>query len=436
MKIAHLAYSCFLVPLLAHLVSCGEDSDLSSLKSQSIENPLASLYYVDFDSDHSSNNRSIGFDDFIAEPGACDDYYSGAFYCSGYSAMPKTDESYTQEPTPESHSSTPAIPYFNGIQVIGNFDPDRPSILYIHGWNRVSKDIVKTMPDYWVMQAQNAGFNTLFFHWAEMSYDDGNGCLGLGIFGGPNIPCNASYNSFKSEGIADIFLDSYRELFMNTNGSVRVVAHSVGSVLAVLSSYVMQLDPRFENVAKPSRIDLIDPFVSVGLGANRSKPYDGQIPHNDNLLPVYKDNVVKDFVSGSVCRSKWRFFIPPNHHSQYCQVEGMTYKLIKEYQVPTFVLSSIVSTITTRDLSKVAVMQSFADQSLKLDLMSKHSTPIASYMYSFAPGEPDNGLDASSSDDVLLDMANEQVLDRVSTKRRQTAGFDTVKLADDEYELF
>ncbi len=422
----------FTLAAIVLMVSCREGGTNSLLSSSEPKNPLASIQYIDL---LPTGQLEPDTDDgFFAQPGLCNEQYSGDYYCSGYSAKREPYRNSKQQPTPESFSSTVPESKFSGIQVIDYFDRNRPSLIYTHGWNSNHPQSVNSMPDYWIIQAQMAGYNTLYFHWSEYSYDVGEGCLGLGVFGG-GIPCNAAYNIFKAGGITDIFLDSYRELFSGSTAPVRLVGHSLGSMLVTYATYLMHIDPRFNYIAKPNRIDLIEPFVMIGLGANRSNPYDGQIPQDDNLYPIYRKNIVKDFVKGSACRSKWNVILPPNHNSQYCQIEGMVYRLIKDYNVPTFVMTSIVGDLTARDLVKVAVTQSFGLAAFKFDVTSKHATPITSYMLSFAPGEPLGGFDASTSDEIILNLAIQQALDRENVGRVQTAGFNTINLLDDEFEM-
>jgi hypothetical protein len=112
----------------------------------------------------------------------------------------------------------------------------------------------------------------------------------------------------------------------------------MGSQLAILSTYRMYKRADFGGVKKPSRIDLIDPFMTPGLGGNRDRPYDGQVA-SDRYLPAdYRTNIVTSFKPGSKCRSRsvgllWWVISPANHLSQYCQNEGMAYSLVKDHSV-------------------------------------------------------------------------------------------------------
>jgi hypothetical protein len=371
---------------------------------------------------------------FYPQPGACSSYYSKEYYCDGYTQLNLPLGSGSPNVTPEIATSTAPASYFNGMQILGPFDASRPSVIYIHGWNVEAPDHVFGLPDQWVKQMQAAGYNTLQFHWAELAYDDGGGCPGLGWFGVGNIPCNVSHELYKGGSAIDIFLNAYKQIFSDTQAPVRLVSQSLGATLTIYAAYRMYIDDNYSQVNKPNRIDLIDPFIGVGMGGDRSRPYDGQVPPDSTLPGVYRNHIVTDFVAGSPCHANWRFFIPPNHLSQYCQAEGMLYHLLKDYDVGAIVFSSIVGGASAGDFDRVAVFQAFSGSAFQGDLTSRHTSPNASYFFSFAPGEPNNAYDASTPDEGILNAARQQALDGVDMSLIQTAGYDTISLLDDNYQ--
>lgn len=370
---------------------------------------------------------------FLSEPGKCEGVFSKTYYCDGYTQRNLPVAPTGANETTASRASKVSRPGFVGIEEITSFDSKKPTLLYIHGWNVEGENKVFGFPDAWAHQAQAAGYNVMQFHWASLSYDSGEGCPGFQWFGFGNIPCNSSFDIYTKGGSSDKFIEAYKGKFTGYSQSVRLVAQSLGASLAITSLYRMYLDPSNEGLALPSRLDLIDPFIMPGMGASRTRPYDGQMPE-DSLLPSdLRSSLVTSFRPSSACRSTWWLFFPANHLSQYCQNEGMLYKLVSENDLAVLNLSSIVSWATAHDFRYVVVDQAFSAKAFKGDLLARHVTPNAAYFYSLAPGEPKRGYDASSSDEKVLSASLSQLRGE-NVAVIQTAGFDTVKLSDDAYQ--
>ncbi|MBM4253441.1 MAG: hypothetical protein FJ146_15840 [Deltaproteobacteria bacterium] len=375
---------------------------------------------------------------FLPEPGACNKTYSKGYYCDGYTQRNVPLSPASPNPTPETSASTIPPPQAVQLQVVGTFDHARPSVVYIHGWNAEGPQKVYPFPDHWAHQAILAGFNVLAFHWSGLSYDTGAGCPGLGIVGGPNLPCNAAHQLYKAGGAADKFLDAYRVRFTNYSQPVRLVAHSMGSQLAILATYRMHKRGDFEGVKKPTRIDLLDPFMTPGLGGRRDIPFDGQVASDRYLPDDYRRNIVTSFRPGSKCRSwsiglLWWTISPANHLSHYCQNEGMAYALVKDHNIAMIDFNSILGGVTANDFRKIMLFQSFNSRAFMQHPLSLHVAPVAAYFFSFAPGTPPNGYDASTPDSQILAAARDQAVHNINTNRIQTAGLNTVTLQDDGY---
>jgi pimeloyl-ACP methyl ester carboxylesterase len=390
-------------------------------------------------SDHQEDGLSLdGTSGFYAEPGACDQAHSKTYYCDGYMERSFPLSPAGANPTAEAASSNPPKAGTVGLQLIGAFNASRPSIIFVHGWNLEARDKPYGFPDQWARQANLAGFNVFAFQWASLSFDTGAGCPGFGFIGSINLPCNAAHDLYKANSATDKFLADYREYFSGYNQSVRIVAHSMGSQLSILATYRMYKRQDFANVKKPSRIDLVDPFMTLGLGGNRSKPFDGQIPPDETLPADYRANLVSAFKSGSKCHSwsvgfLWWNVVPANHLSQYCQNEGMAYALVKDHNVGMIDFNSILGGLTAGDFKNIMLFQSFNPRAFKGNPSSMHNSPNASYFYSFSPGTPANGYDASSSDEQILTGARKQAINNINMSRTQRAGFDTITLRDDDY---
>lgn len=368
----------------------------------------------------------------VPENGLCDGEYTLNYYCDGYSPTVLPSQKPNQNITDANFSSTYPNLDFVGLQVIGDFDRKRPSVVYIHGWNELLPDRVVGMPDSWVARMQNAGFNTIFFHWSSQSYDDGMGCLGLGWFDEVGIPCNVSYKVFQEGGPTDIFLQAYQELFQGETAPVRLVTHSLGVNIATLATYRMYTEEAFSGLTKPNRLDFTDPYFTPGLGFNRLDPFDGQIPPNEDLPSGYIDNIVEEFHDKSSCHAEPKNELPANYLSQYCQMEGMLFSLLRDHQVPSLVLSSIVSYLLAYDLGNIAVYQEFSEYAFNSNFVALHVMPIAAYMFSFGESGEANLYNALTPDEVILAKAKEQAFRDIDVSLKQMAGFDTVSLMDDQ----
>ena len=375
---------------------------------------------------------------FYGEPGACDKAHSKTYYCDGYMERSVPLAPSGANPTTEAASSNAPKAGTVGLQLIGKFEATRPTIIFVHGWNLEGRDKPYAFPDQWAGQANTAGFNVFAFEWSPLSFDTGAGCPGFGFIGSINLPCNAAHNLYKAGGATDKFLADYREYFSGYNQSIRLVAHSMGSQLSILATYRMYKRQDFANVKKPSRIDLIDPFMTLGLGGDRNKPFDGQIPPDGALPADYRANLVTGFKSGSKCHAWsigffWWNVVPANHLSQYCQNEGMAYALVKDYSVGMIDFNSILGGLTAGDFKKIMIFQALNPRAFQSNPTSLHNIPTASYFYSFSPGTPTNGYDASSSDQQILTDARKQAINNINMSRMQRAGFNTITLGDDDY---
>lgn len=369
---------------------------------------------------------------FWQQPEDCDEFFSKEYYCDGYTQLNLPMGEGSPNLTDQIKTSTAPDPGFIGMQVLGEFDKDRPTVIYVHGWNVEKPSQVFGLPDQWVQQAQKAGFNMVQFHWSKLAFDNTKNCPGLNGFIVGNIPCQAGFEFFKASGASDYFIDAYRKLFDGYQQPVRLVSQSLGVGLAIFSAYRMYEDPSLKDLMKPNRLDLIDPYIMVGVGSRRNRSFDGQIPPNEQLPKDYQNNIVNEFVPGSSCTSRSRGFKPENLYSQYCQIEGMLYRLVSEHELGLVTYSSIVGGLTAYDFRKLGAFQAFADKAFNYDLTSRHTSPNAAYMYSFSASGSKEFLSAATSDEKIRELTK-KVLSGRRHHLRQTAGFDTITLFDDAY---
>lgn len=370
--------------------------------------------------------------EYYPEPKNCDEFHSNEYPCDGYTLLNLPMGEGSPNLTEEIETNTEPDPYFIGLQRLGSFDKKKPSVIFIHGWNVDAPDHVFGLPDQWVQQWRLAGYNVFHFHWAELSYDSGYGCLGLGSIGMANGPCRAAQNLLKKGGASDLFLEAYRNVFTKNTQPVRLVAQSLGANLAIYSLYRMHIQKKFRNIKKPNRIDLIDPFIMPGFGPRRNSPFDGQMPPHETLPDDIKGNLIRKFIPGSACHTNIFF---GNYLSQYCQAEGMLYKLVKDFNVGILTFASIVARITASDFSKIGAFQASSSRAYGTAIITKHTAPNASYMYSISPGEPKNGYDASTSDEKILEASKRQIAGE-NMRRIQTSGFNTITFQDDRFKAY
>jgi hypothetical protein len=363
-------------------------------------------------------------------------------YCDGYWMRNSTERGVND--LPQNKSSN--WPTEEGLKLIsGDFDPNKPTVIFIHGWmGKVPKGTTVGFPDMWRDQAKAAGFNVGVFSWHNLASDDGKNCLGEEYLDSKkvNSPCHAAYSMFQKGGASDLFLSQYEKSGYFSDSykkEVRLVGHSLGTQLALFSAYRFYHHPTFERgFARPTRVDLIDPAFAVftskkGLGRHLS----GMIPDEHFLPDDYQKSVVREFVHGSDCDNtaiiKLNDIFSTSRSSQYCQLEGMAYDLVKKQKVAVVDFSSIVGGISSEDLYKVTAYQAFSSKAFQGSQASRHGTPLVSYWFSFAPGDPEGGFDASTDTSILLDIATRQIGgEQLST--RQTEGFDTITLDDDKFE--
>ena len=342
------------------------------------------------------------------------------FPCDGYAQLhtgdPKGYE--TEKNTPVSR------PKEEGLELVGTFDPEKPTLIWIHGWNLVNKNASFGFPVAWAEAAHTAGYNVFAFHWFQQSFDLGKGCAGLGWFGGVNEPCNASQGIYRLGGAGDFFLESYI-----TSGyfgreykkEIRFVAHSMGAQLATFVAYRLWRSPEFQEYSPPTRIDFVDPYVKVGLGKSREKPTDGQLPLS---LPAdYSRMLATDFFPGSKCKSEGPWYSQANYLSQYCQTEGMLWAL-RRFNVSFLNLTSLVGWASAEDFRKIITTESFSGWAFSGNFEARHRVPPASYWFSLTAPEPKNGWSAASDSEKLK---------RNIGFRTQSAGYNTVELGDDSF---
>lgn len=167
------------------------------------------------------------------------------------------------------------------------FDPSKPTVIYIHGWQKDSTTELyresfnpSTMDtdygadvnsaDYWV----NKGWNIGIFYWNQFSDESEvkdaeakiwstSGSEGMrwrkadGTYETTNVPTVSA---------AQLFVNAYKEAMSSFSGSeIRLVGHSLGAQMVINSSKIIsdEIDKGdMQSKLLPNRVALLDPFWS------------------------------------------------------------------------------------------------------------------------------------------------------------------------------
>ncbi|MCU0675616.1 MAG: hypothetical protein MUE69_22850, partial [Myxococcota bacterium] len=229
----------------------------------------------------------------------------------------------------------------------------------VHGWVPDGNPPIAPNLEGW----QGSGFNTVFMRWHHAATDSAAGCPGGGgIFGIPNVPCNAEARVFGQRGslphnAGERFVEGYKQLFQAhpNAGEVRVVAHSLGSQMAAYLTY--RLYHEGWNGRRPTRIDLLDPFASP---ANPGTPFPSYIIPNDQA------------VGGGSCGSG-------NRGTGYCRLENML-QFLRDRGVGTLVIRGPASSHFTNDLHYVSPVVEMPGDWVGGDLKNRHAAVVPWYM--------------------------------------------------------
>jgi hypothetical protein len=278
----------------------------------------------------------------------------------------------------------------DGLHLLGEFDPGKPSIIYVHGWVREERRM-PMFPN--VAGWQAGGFNTFIYRWHHDALDLEE-CTFLGL----RFECadQAEQRIWGARGFAgEKFIASYRAFFTQYpqyDREVRLVGRSLGAQMALYLSYGLVRNRDIAlNVVVPQRIDLIDPYVSLASTVK------GRLPE-DSLLPM-----PPDLRSEGLCGNS-------NENTIYCVLENMAVFLRLHSEVRVITYGSFVSDLLASDFRWFTVYQQFstgfmcnrAHESDRAecgpgDLLknssvvdAEHSLPLLSYMWSIdeAPVHP------------------------------------------------
>jgi uncharacterized protein YjdB len=167
------------------------------------------------------------------------------------------------------------------------FDSNKPTVLYIHGWQnnsttklyRESFNPSKMDPDYgedvnscdyWI----DKGWNIGIFYWNQFSDESELKDAEAKIWttsGPKGMRWRKSDGSYVTTNLptvsaAQLFVDQYKSALSNYNGSeIRIVGHSLGGQMAINTTKIICDGIDKGNISsklKPNRVALLDPFWS------------------------------------------------------------------------------------------------------------------------------------------------------------------------------
>ncbi|HWI64253.1 MAG TPA: hypothetical protein VNT75_20635 [Symbiobacteriaceae bacterium] len=163
------------------------------------------------------------------------------------------------------------------------FDPARPTVLYVHGWARNSvkefgRESMKSPTDKQDLMAawQKAGWNVGVFYWNAFSDDDwgleprfAEGKIDKGDITW-SVSDGRGGSSFAPTRVKDpaavLFAGAIIDAMQEFRGpEFRIVGHSLGTQMAVMGTYYVSKSSAAH--LTPSRVALLDPWISSGLRA-------------------------------------------------------------------------------------------------------------------------------------------------------------------------
>jgi hypothetical protein len=166
------------------------------------------------------------------------------------------------------------------------FDPTKPSVIYIHGWQKDTtlRDYFREYP-YFIITSSvknvdtgrfwiNKGFNIGVFFWNQFADEsevkDAEAKIWFYNNGYKNMRYRLYDGSYKDfalpKSVGDLAFEEFVKNFSNYNGSeIRIVGHSLGNQLATLLTYKVHQAIKSGQLPQnvmPKRLVLLDPFWS------------------------------------------------------------------------------------------------------------------------------------------------------------------------------
>ncbi|GAA5440027.1 hypothetical protein ACFQDE_05275 [Deinococcus caeni] len=188
----------------------------------------------------------------------------------------------------------------DGAAISGYYDPTRPVMLFVHGWqdgntkagvrdNFYFSDGKLNVADAWI----NAGWNVALFHWTQLADDEGTVSVPyhsqakiwtagysyrdtLGRTQNIGMRYRTPTGAYSVTGAptvsaGQLFYNAYRSALSQWTYSgaegVRVMGHSLGAQMALAMTEKAYADAGLSAAKRPRRVILADPFWSPASAA-------------------------------------------------------------------------------------------------------------------------------------------------------------------------
>ncbi|MVN86529.1 hypothetical protein GO986_07090 [Deinococcus sp. HMF7620] len=195
----------------------------------------------------------------------------------------------------------------DGGAIAGYYDPSRPVMIFVHGWQDGNTKAGKRDSFYFSEAGQSvadawiqAGWNVALYHWTQLADDEGTVAVpyhaqakiwtptysyrdALGRTQTINMRYRQPDGSYTQAGMPTVsagglFYSAYKSALSAWTYSgperVRVMGHSLGAQMALVLADQAYGDPTLPAVRRPGRVILADPFWSpASPGGGHSYAY-------------------------------------------------------------------------------------------------------------------------------------------------------------------
>jgi hypothetical protein len=229
--------------------------------------------------------------------------------------------------------------YPDGRAIAGFYDPNKPTIIFAHGWenNRVADGRIEgtnlstgrqnfTWRLYNVNGAQfwlDQGWNVGLFHWTQLANDEAS--PGLSLFPSPYFAqlkiwtpdgpqgmrwakCNRNEYEERPEFTPDVsasrlFYESYKAALAQYSGAeIRLAGNSLGAQMVIAMTHIAYVQEPLPAAQRPQRVALLDPYWGPTRGFNYSTMPGGKRPgqiSREYIAALKQQGVLFEWVKSS-----------------------------------------------------------------------------------------------------------------------------------------
>lgn len=280
------------------------------------------------------------------------------------------------------------------------FDPSKPTVIYIHGWqNRSTKKLHRetfnatsndsginlnvNSADYWV----KAGWNIGIFYWNQFADEGEVKDAEAKIWTSETSKklrwrkVDGSYESYagSEKSVAEIFKNVYGKAMKNFTGSeIRLVGHSLGNQMVTNSSKLIEdsiSSGQFSSKLRPNRVALLDPFWSKGeksyLGGDWTgevcREYVTKLKEKGIVFEEYKSSNINDLLIGDSNLDMRKLAVFTDFYPDYVPFtdQGGKHVASREWYFYSFGFNPPAETINNKSTGNVAASSSTKTSRLK-----------------------------------------------------------------------